>query len=40
MSYKEKYLKYKLKYLLLKQQEQYVFTGGMEAAEKFAEAEL
>tara|TARA_Y100000741_G_scaffold42709_1_gene29703 strand:- start:2514 stop:4499 length:1986 start_codon:yes stop_codon:yes gene_type:complete len=33
MSYKEKYLKYKLKYLLLKQQEQYVFTGGMEAAE-------
>lgn len=34
MEYKQKYLKYKLKYLLLKQQEEYVFTGGMEGVQK------
>ena len=34
MEYKQKYLKYKLKYLLLKQQEQYVFTGGMEGVKE------
>ena len=34
MEYKQKYLKYKLKYLLLKQQEEYVFTGGMEGIQE------